>query len=495
MRTVNAIALAFVATAASGLAAQRAEAAPSCKPPRVLVVLDKSSSMLGDAGGASKWSTATSALANVLNNYGGKADFGLMIFPSPNQCGPGAVKVSIGPATTQSILNQLSTPPPSGGNYTPMAQSLDAAPNVPELQDTTYANHVLLITDGWQWCDPYDASTRFLPVNSVSNLKALGITTHIVGFGDGVDTLTLNKMANAAGTKISTTCNVAGSDPKATDNCYYQANNPQQLLAALNNIAQKITQEVCDGIDNDCNGQVDDGLTGPSCPNQKGVCKGAVRTCDGQAGWSATCSDAAYQAAAQANGFTYEKNETLCDNIDNDCDGTVDEGCACVEGATRPCGVNTGTCVQGTQTCSGGQWGNCVGEVKPSSETCDGKDNDCNGAVDDKLTRPCQSACGSGTEVCTGGTWGACTAPEPSQEICDGLDNDCDGTVDGPDAICTNGGTCQNGVCVQAAPPPGGKGGCDCNVGSGEGATLPLIGLALLGLAMMRRRRRRRRSL
>ena len=64
MRTVNAIALAFVATAASGLAAQRAEAAPSCKPPRVLVVLDKSSSMLGDAGGASKWSTATSALAS-----------------------------------------------------------------------------------------------------------------------------------------------------------------------------------------------------------------------------------------------------------------------------------------------------------------------------------------------------------------------------------------------------------------------------------------------
>ena len=48
-------------------------------------------------------------------------------------------------------------------------------------------NYVVLITDGWQWCDPYDSSTRFLPVEAVEQLSIKGITTYVVGFGTGVD--------------------------------------------------------------------------------------------------------------------------------------------------------------------------------------------------------------------------------------------------------------------------------------------------------------------
>lgn len=82
----------------------------------------------------------------------------------------------------------------------------------------------------------------------------------------------------------------------------------------------------------------------------------------------------------------------ICDNgIDDDCNGLVDDGCACQSGAVQACfsgapgqrGV--GVCSDGQQSCTGGEfgtWGPCVGGVLPSSEICDGLDNDCNGCVE-----------------------------------------------------------------------------------------------------------------
>lgn len=75
----------------------------------------------------------------------------------------------------------------------------------------------------------------------------------------------------------------------------------------------------------------------------------------------------------------------LCEGIDNNCDGTIDEGCQCRDGQARKCGTDTGECQSGVQTCAGGQWGSCAGEIKPIPEGCikDTKDNDCDGVVDD----------------------------------------------------------------------------------------------------------------
>lgn len=76
--------------------------------------------------------------------------------------------------------------------------------------------------------------------------------------------------------------------------------------------------------------------------------------------------------------------------LDDDCDGTVDEDCPCIPGATRPCFAgppdrrNVGACADGIASCNEfGRWGTCGSGVAPSPESCNGTDDDCNGSTDD----------------------------------------------------------------------------------------------------------------
>ncbi len=124
-----------------------------------------------------------------------------------------------------------------------------------------------------------------------------------------------------------------------------------------------------------------------------------------------------------------------CGGRDDDCDGVVDEGCDCTpSGRTRDCGSDVGACDFGVQTCQpDGTWGACMGGTGPSTETCNGVDDDCDGTAD-MFSRTCGSAVGTctmGTETCVAGSFSACTGIGPRDEVCDGtLDENCNGMVD-----------------------------------------------------------------
>jgi Putative metal-binding motif len=159
-----------------------------------------------------------------------------------------------------------------------------------------------------------------------------------------------------------------------------------------------------------------------------------------------------------------------CNQIDDDGDGMVDEGCACTPGMTQPCYVGPaatrarGTCRDGMQRCEGvgefGDWGACTGSVTPTADTCgDRMDQDCNGVLDDGAmccragtmstcyTGPMgtlgRGICRAGTRMCAAdGSPGMCMGEVlPRAEVCNGLDDDCDGTIDEDCQACiANGG-------------------------------------------------------
>ncbi|GMV17848.1 MAG: LamG domain-containing protein [Polyangiaceae bacterium] len=186
------------------------------------------------------------------------------------------------------------------------------------------------------------------------------------------------------------------------------------------------TAEACNGLDDDCNGLADEGFGQTTCG--KGAC--SVTT--------ANCVNGVPVACTPKTASPTEK----CDGVDDDCDGTIDEGCVCTTGQTQPCysgpagTQGVGACKAGTQACSGGQWAACTGAVLPKAETCNSVDDDCDGSVDDgnpgggaACNTGKQGICASGTLTCTTGavTCKQTNQPAPSEICSNSLDDDCDG--------------------------------------------------------------------
>ncbi len=259
--------------------------------------------------------------------------------------------------------------------------------------------------------------------------------------------------------------------------------------------------EECNGFDDNCNGAVDDGVknkcgscgpepeeiqgnnfdddcdnlidedennqgglngcddriqqpcyTGPAGTSGKGTCKGGLRDCQPDNRWG-TCV-----------GQVTPQNETCDDNIDNDCDGLIDEFCDSV------------VCLD-EELCNNSKDDNCNNLVNENcsvidrdeceaTEICDdGFDNDCNGIIDEGCScnglseLGCYSGdpsdlnegteCKKGKMTCIGGEfWSNCVGETlPLYEICDGKDNNCNSETDEESL---NANTC--GICFEITP-------------------------------------------
>jgi len=193
--------------------------------------------------------------------------------------------------------------------------------------------------------------------------------------------------------------------------------------------------ELCaNGLDDNCNGQVDEGFdVGSTCSVGIGACTvGGVKVCTADA------------LATMCNATATQPGDELCGNsVDDDCDGQVDEGFD--EGIA--CQAGTGTCSRsGTRVCRADGLGtqcSAAAATPGAVELCgNGLDDDCDGATDEGFDNGvmCNAGVGvcvrSGVKVCTpDGLTTSCNAapgaPNTTGELCgNGLDDACDGAVD-----------------------------------------------------------------
>ncbi|MCB9528401.1 MAG: SUMF1/EgtB/PvdO family nonheme iron enzyme [Myxococcales bacterium] len=209
--------------------------------------------------------------------------------------------------------------------------------------------------------------------------------------------------------------------------------------------------EFCNASDDDCDGRIDEGFDFNSDIDH---CGGCDRPCDVRNG-NPFCNGGTCAILSCLPGFVDLDDRVdngcecavtnggieICDGLDNDCNGTIDDPERLVAPPEARC-LALGVCVGTLPRCEGANW-RCgyPAAYEQNEASCDGQDNDCDGRSDEafeQLGRPCSDGLGicrdEGTLACAGPAGIACTAAAQNDrqrpEECNGLDDDCDGVVD-----------------------------------------------------------------
>jgi len=238
------------------------------------------------------------------------------------------------------------------------------------------------------------------------------------------------------------------------------------------------TAEVCNGQDDDCDGGTDEdqryqgGLPGSSCSG--------IGEC-GRSPGVVECHPVDLRPVCSTNpdGSASLAAPETCNNRDDDCNGSTDDGLGVLSGDC-PC-LRVGVCApdQVIARCVAGDWfcdyRNVPFYETPSERSCDGRDNDCDGLTDEDFTfrdwngnslgvgQTCGTGrCRDGMVLCRldGSGLECSTAGLARNETCNGQDDDCDGmTDDGADSDCNDGLDCTEDLCI--------GGGCRHSVRTG----------------------------
>jgi hypothetical protein len=401
---------------------------------------------------------------------------------------------------------------------------LTVGPLVSDLSTPCRSYAVILLSDGGETCETVaDAVAAAAALQDVTVTRTDGaavtvdVDVYVIGFaicppGDPMcqTIVDLDAIAAAGGTSAA-----------------FRAKNQLELQAALSTIvAGSIVSERCNGADDDCDTLIDEDFPGLGTPCSVGI---------GPCARTGTTVCTADQLGTTCSAVPGPPGMEVCNGLDDDCDGLIDDGIPCTPCTLQPevcngtdddcdmkvdealgppfglpCGTDVGVCAPGLLSCTGGA-ANCVGGVGPTVEICDGADNNCNSATDESdplLGTACPDLPGGGTltsdagecrfgiRVCTAGALECVGAIGPVPETCNLRDDDCDAATDEdfPElgTVCSNGmvgacafsGTyvCAVGGGTLCTAPPGSPSTeiCDGKDNDCDGATdeapLPVVG-------------------
>ena len=403
-----------------------------------------------------------------MTNGCGPAD--LLVEPSANSRGPVLQWMD-------GVENYPANKELRANGFTPLTNSVETARDelgriiAADPEGACRPYYVLLLTDGYQQCPGGvdEAAVRQELVSLAGGLRVLNVNgvrkdvrTFVIGFGPGTAHADgLDAMARAGGTAIN-----AQGRPDLVNGTAYQADDPAGLAGALESAVDEARpRELCDGEDNDCDGEVDEDFPnlGRPCSEGRGECgRDGIVTCsaDGQGtdcsaragdpgieacnGQDDDCDGQIDEGVLNRCGGCGPEREEVCNGMDDDCDGATDEGVlnrcgTCGDAPVEVCNNRDDDCDGRVDEGVLNACGQC-GDLP--SEICNCLDDDCDNRIDDGLVGCPRCDCDPQAERCNGidddcdsiideDTLNACgECGDVPVEICNGLDDDCDGSID-----------------------------------------------------------------